>query len=86
MEINFENRQINTFKEVLYQTKLIQETVETVVPDTDDDIGLLVNVQSAVLLKSKDITSRGVLISGEVNASLIFWPYPEYNLRYLRWR
>lgn len=72
MEINFENRQINTFKEVLYQTKLIQETVETVVPDTDDDIGMLVNVQSAVLLKSKDITSRGVLISGEVNASLIY--------------
>ena len=49
----------------------MQESAESVVPDTDDDIGHIATVQSYVMLKSKDITSRGVLISGEAVASLL---------------
>lgn len=72
MEINLENKRIDVCKELSYQSKIIQEQCESVVPDTDDDIGKLAALQSHVLLKSKDITGRGVLVTGELAASLMY--------------
>ena len=72
MEISFLNKSIDAYREISCQTKRIQESVESVVPDTDEDIGQIAAVQSSVLLKSKDITSRGVLVSGEARASLLY--------------
>ena len=72
MEIKFENKNVSMYREISRQTKKVQESAESVVPDTDDDIGRIATVQSYVMLKSKDITSRGVLISGEAVASLLY--------------
>ena len=72
MEIKFDNKNIEIFREILHQTKQVQETAESVVPDTDEDIGKMAAVQSSVLLKSKDVTARGVLITGEAMASLMY--------------
>ena len=72
MEVNFENKIIEVYKELPSQTKNIQLSAESVVPDTDDDIGKAVCVQTMVLLKSKDITARGVLVSGEAIASFLY--------------
>ena len=55
MEISFENKTINIYREVHHQTKRVQESAESVVPDTDDDIGKLASVQTAVMLKSTDM-------------------------------
>ena len=42
MEIKIENKTIRSFREISRQIKKIQETAETVVPDTNDDIGKIV--------------------------------------------
>lgn len=72
MEIRFDNKNIDVYREFFYQNRQLQETAESVVPDIDDDIGKIAAVQSYVLLKSKDITSRGVLITGEATAALMY--------------
>lgn len=84
MEISFENKMISGFREISHQTKRIQETAESVVPDTNDDIGKIASVQTAVLLKSKDVTSRGVLVTGELSAALIYVTESERSVSYVR--
>ena len=84
MEIGFENRVVSTYREISRQTKRIQETAESVVPDTNDDIGKIASVQTAVLMKSKDVTSRGVLVTGELTAALIYITESEKSVSYVR--
>lgn len=84
MEINFDNKTINTYREIYHQTKRIQESTESVVPDTDDDIGKIASVQTSIMLKSKDITSRGVLISGEAAASLLYVTESQQAVSFVR--
>lgn len=84
MEISFENKTINIYREVHHQTKRVQESAESVVPDTDDDIGKLASVQTAVMLKSKDVTSRGVTVSGEATASLLYITEDQSKVSFVR--
>ena len=72
MEISFESQEILVYREFSHQLRRSQESAECVVPDTDADIEKIVSVQSSVYLKSKDLTSRGLLISGELAASVIY--------------
>ncbi len=72
MEINFDNKIIDVYKEIYNQTKQIHVSAESVVPDTNEDIGKTAAVQTTVLMKSKDVTARGVLISGEAIASFVY--------------
>ena len=84
MEMGFENRVVSTYREISRQTKRIQETAESVVPDTNDDIGRIASVQTAVLMKSKDVTSRGVFVTGELTAALIYITESERSVSYVR--
>ena len=84
MEISFQNKSVDTYREISFQTKKVQESVESVVPDTDEDICQIASVQSSVLLKSKDITSRGVLISGEARASLLYIAEGQNSVSFVR--
>ena len=84
MEIKLDSKSITAFKELTYQKKVIQEICESVVPDTDEDIGKIAAVQSSVILKSKDITSLGVLITGEVTASLIYITESQEKLSFMK--
>ena len=84
MEISFDNKCINTFREIYHQAKKIQESAESVVPDTDDDIGRIAAVHSWVILKSKDLTSRGVLISGEASAALLYITESQESMSFVR--
>ena len=72
MDISFENRDLTIYTEYSHQTKRIQESAECVVPDTDADIDKIAGVMSEIYLKSKDLSARGVLISGEVSASVFY--------------
>lgn len=72
MEIGFENKTVNAYREVFRQVKRVQESAESVVPDVNDDIGRIASVQSSVLLKSKELSSRGVLVTGEAGATLLY--------------
>ena len=72
MDISFESREIPIYSEYFHQARRIQETAECVVPDTDADIEKIAAVQSEIFLKSKDLSARGVLVSGEVNATVFY--------------
>ena len=84
MEISFENKTVNTYREIYHQTKRTQESAESVVPDTDDDIGRIASVQPAVMLKSKDVTARGVIISGEATAALLYITEDQQKVSFVR--
>ena len=72
MEISFESREVPIYREFLHVSRRTQESVECVVPDTDADIEKIAAVQSEVFLKSKDLTARGVTISGELSANVLY--------------
>ena len=72
MEIVFENRESLFYREYCHQVRRTQESVECVVPDTDTDIEKIAAVQSGVFLKSKDLSAHGVIISGELYASVLY--------------
>ena len=71
MEIVFEKKCEVRYRESVRLVKRIQESAESVVPDTEEDIGRIAAVQSSVLLKSKDLSGRGVLVTGEARASVL---------------
>ena len=84
MKISFENKTRDCYKEIYHQLKYVQETCESVVPDISDDIGKIASVQSSVHLKGKDLTGRGVLISGEAVASVIYVTENEKNVSFVK--
>ena len=71
MEIVFEKKCEVRNRESVRLVKRIQESAESVVPDTEEDIGRIAAVQSSVLLKSKDLSGRGVLVTGEARACVL---------------
>lgn len=72
MDISFLSKEIPIYREYDRQARRTQESVECVVPDTDADIGKIAAVQSEVFLKSKDLSARGVLVTGELAASVLY--------------
>lgn len=72
MEISLLNKETDGYREIAHIVKRVQESLESVVPDTNDDIGRIADVQTEILLKSKDVTSHGVSVTGEINASVIY--------------
>lgn len=84
MEISFENKVVGTYREISHQLKRIQESMESVVPDTNDDIGRIASVQTSVLLKSKDLTGRGVSVTGEACACILYITEGENAVSFLR--
>ena len=84
MEIRFENKMSRAYQEVGFVSKRVQETAECVVPDTEEDIGKIASVQADVLLKSKDLGGRGVLVSGEARAFLLVIDEQQNRLSLMR--
>ena len=84
MEVRFENKMSRACQEVGSVCKRVQENAECVVPDTEEDIGKIAAVQADVLLKSKDLGGRGVLISGEARAFLLVIAEQQNRLSLLR--
>ena len=72
MQLTFENKTAAAFRETAHLLKTVQETAETVVPDTNDDIGKIVSVRTNLLLKSKENTAQGVCVEGEAEAAVLY--------------
>ena len=62
MELCFEKKSTNIFAGRLHMVKSSAETVEAVVPDTNDDIARVASLQTMLLLKGKDISARGITV------------------------
>lgn len=84
MKINLENKTRKCFRELNRQSRRIQETAECVVPDVNDDIGKIASIQSSVYLKSKDITGRGVMVTGEACAAVLYITEGERGVSYIK--
>ena len=84
MEIKIENKTIKAYREINRQIKKIQETTETVVPDTNDDIGKIVSSNTELFLKSKDVSGSGVVISGEAEISILYITEGEDSVSFVR--
>ena len=84
MEIKIENKTMRSFREICRQSKKIQETAETVVPDTNDDIGKIVSTNTELFLKSKELSGRGVLIGGEAEISILYITEGESAVSFIR--
>ena len=72
MDIVFTHKTQSCYREFADPVKRVQVSVESVVPDTREDIGRIASVRSQVLLKSKEVTSRGVSVSGELETALLY--------------
>ena len=72
MELCFEKKSTNIFAGRLHMVKSSAETVEAVVPDTNDDIARVASLQTMLLLKGKDISARGITVTGEARAWLLY--------------
>lgn len=84
METKIENKTVKAFREISRQTKKIQETAETVVPDTNDDIGKIVSTNTQLYLKSKDISGSRVLVGGEAEISILYITESETSVSFVR--
>ena len=84
MEIDLETKKIQVFREAFHQIKRIQTGTESVVPDVNEDIGKIVTVQSAILLKNKDIVADGVNVGGEVQVSILYITEMENSVSQLK--
>ncbi|MDO4983226.1 MAG: DUF3794 domain-containing protein [Eubacteriales bacterium] len=71
MNFCFDNKTVSGCREICRLYESVQTSVETVVPDTADDMRCVVSVQSRVLLKGKTLTSSGVCVAGEICAVCI---------------
>lgn len=72
MEINFLNKTINVYQEYRVPDKRVQITVESVVPDVNEDIGRIVTVKSTVLLKHKEKSETGITVGGLLSLVLLY--------------
>ena len=84
MKINLENKTKKCYRELIRQSRRIQETAECVVPDVNDDIGKIASIQTAIYLKSKDITGRGVIVTGEALAAVLYITEGEKAVSYIK--
>ena len=72
MEIKIKETTASSYAVLARIVKKAPIHMESVVPDVNDDIGRIFSVQPSVLLKSKEVTSRGVSVTGEVSVVLFY--------------
>ena len=84
MDIVFTNKTQSCYREFADAVKRVQVSAESVVPDTNEDIGRIASVRTQILLKSKDVTSRGVSASGELDTVLLYITEDEKAVSFLR--
>ena len=71
MELQFETKSCEAWRECLSETEKIRVDLEGVVPDVNEDVARVASVQCGVLLKSKEITGGTVRIGGEIEALVL---------------
>lgn len=72
MEVRLNTKTVFTLQQLSDQEQQTQIDLESVVPDTRDDIGRIVTVQGNVFLKSKDVTSHGMSVGGELEIAVLY--------------
>ena len=84
MEINLTHKTQSGFRDYADLEKRVQVSAESVVPDVNEDIGRIASVQTQLYLKSKDLTTRGVTVTGEMENVLLYITENENTVSFLR--
>ena len=71
MELPFEEKCCDVWRERLCKTERLRVDLEGVVPDVNEDVGRIACVRCNVLLKSKEITESGLRVGGELESLLL---------------
>ena len=72
MEIQFKESTMPAWLDLARSTKAVQITMESVVPDSKEDIGRILSVRPELYLKSKEVRNHGVSITGEAVTTLLY--------------
>ena len=67
MEIHLIDTAVPAYVDLARLTKKTQIAMESVVPDTREDIGRILSVCPDICLKSKDWNGHGATVSGETS-------------------
>ena len=72
MELSILSKTEPIGREASRQTKTVRLTMESVVPDTRDDIGRILSVRPEIELKSKELRLRGAAVEGDAAALILY--------------
>lgn len=72
MELQFKETSVQAFQDLTRMNKSVQLAMESVVPDTKDDIGRILSVRPEVYLKSKELRNKAVAIAGEAQVTVLY--------------
>ena len=72
MELQFNETSVQAFQDLTRVNKSVQLAMESVVPDTKDDIGRILSVRPEIYLKSKELRSKTVSITGEAQVTVLY--------------
>ena len=72
MEIVWDEKTLPAYRDLMRSVKSTQMTMESVVPDTKDDIGRILSVRPEIYLKNKEWRGRGVSVDAEVQLCVLY--------------
>ena len=72
MEIVWDEKTLPAYRDLMRSVKSTQMTMESVVPDTKDDIGRILSVRPEIYLKNKEWRGRGVSVDAEVQLCILY--------------
>ena len=72
MELQFKETTVQACQDLARLNKAVQIAMESVVPDTRDDIGRILSVCPELCLKSKDLNMRGATVTGELVLTVLY--------------
>lgn len=74
MELLFETKSSEFLREAYYGTISQEETGETIVPDSDPDVGQILHAFGLVVLRGKDSRNGSISISGGIHGGVVYQP------------
>lgn len=84
MEINLPTKQLNYFETVFQTTFTQEESYEAVVSDVLPDIREVLDTTGYVVVRSKDIFTGGMTVTGQVTAAILYAPDGEVGVKCFR--
>lgn len=77
MELVVQSYSVPYLRRIFSELVRQEETAETIVPDSEPDIGTILDVSAEPILRGKDCRSGSVIVSGGIKGSILYLPEGE---------
>ena len=84
MDIQFEESVVSVYRDLARTSRKTHFTMESVVPDTKDDIGRILSVRPVLYFKSKELSGNVAQITGEAAATVFYVNEAEDAVSFVR--